>query len=242
LKKAFNFRKESKISVPTLQNYRQQIREFESAQEEKMIEEIIKKGESEMLEFKSSMIWDYKLNKPNKAVLWQPILKNIVAFMNSEGGTLVVGITDDGEIMGLERDFESLAKKKSWDEWMRHFVNIFNEYVGKEYMTFVKVKHVNCSGKPIAIIEVSKNNLSPVYLDPNGKADFYIRSGTTAQQLNPKQMFSYIKQWHILYRIMLYNIIKSFVRCSSDEPSDRPHLELEWKWTYIVGAIIVFHR
>ena len=69
-------------SSPTaVQNHEQQNQESEFAQEVKIIQELIKKGESDMLEFKSSMIWDYKLNKPNKTVLWQPILKNIVAFM-----------------------------------------------------------------------------------------------------------------------------------------------------------------
>jgi REase_MTES_1575/Putative DNA-binding domain len=120
--------------IPTeAQNQEHENKQSRLEIEEEVIEELIKNGESDAVEFKASMIWDYKLNKPNKAVLWQPILKNIVAFMNSEGGSIILGIADSGEVTGLERDFEALGKKKSWDEWIQHFVNIFNEYIGKEY-------------------------------------------------------------------------------------------------------------
>lgn len=99
-----------------------------SKQEEEKFEKLIKKGESDILEFKSSLIWDYKLNKPNK-LLWHPILKTVAAFMNSEGGLLIVGAADNGDVLGLDKDFETLSKKKSWDEWMQHFINLFNENI-----------------------------------------------------------------------------------------------------------------
>jgi very-short-patch-repair endonuclease len=164
---------------------------------EQRLKELIKKGESNTLEFKSSLIWDYKLYKPNKS-LWHPTLKTVAAFMNSSGGLLVVGIADDGGILGLDKDFEVLGKKKSWDEWVQHFINMFNENIGKEFISFVKVNSIQYDEKTLAVIEVKRNDLVPIYLDPKGKSEFYIRSGTTTQLLNTKETIAYIKQHRYL--------------------------------------------
>lgn len=56
-------------------------------------------------------------------------MKTVAAFMNSEGGLLIVGAADNGDVLGLDKDFETLSKKKSWDEWMQHFINLFNENI-----------------------------------------------------------------------------------------------------------------
>jgi predicted HTH transcriptional regulator len=39
--------------------------------------------------------------------------KTIVAFLNSDGGTLLIGVEDDGRIYGLENDFSLLGQKRS---------------------------------------------------------------------------------------------------------------------------------
>ena len=54
------------------------------------VEELIARGESQYVEYKSSLIWDYRQQKPNKG-LYEPVMKNVVAFMNSTGGTLLIG-------------------------------------------------------------------------------------------------------------------------------------------------------
>ena len=62
-------------------------------------------GEGPTIEFKSSLQWDLYQNQKN-ADLCQPVLKTMVAFMNSDGGTLLIGVEDSGEIFGLEKDIE----------------------------------------------------------------------------------------------------------------------------------------
>jgi superfamily I DNA and/or RNA helicase/very-short-patch-repair endonuclease len=170
----------------------------EQSVEDVILEELINKGESDTLEFKSSMVWDYKLGKPNAKSLWHPVLKTVVAFMNSEGGKLIVGVSDNGEILGLDKDFEALGKKKTWDEWIQHFISEFNEHVGKELITYVKIRRIYHNERHIAVIEVKKNDSAPTYLDPRDKSEFYIRSGTTTQPLNPKETVVYVRQhWNL---------------------------------------------
>jgi hypothetical protein len=80
--------------------------------------------------------------------------------MNSEGGSIIVGIADSGEVPGLEGDFEALGKKKSWDEWMQHFVNIFNEHIGKESISYIQFKCIQHNALHKTILFLKKlNNL-----------------------------------------------------------------------------------
>jgi predicted HTH transcriptional regulator len=117
--------------------------------------------------------------------------------MNSQGGSLVIGVDDNGRILGLDRDFQALGKKKSWDEWIMHFFDLFNNYTGKEFNTYVKVNRININEMSIAIVEVKKNDIELVYLEPEGKAEFFIRASTTTQLLNSKEAIAYSKQqWH----------------------------------------------
>ncbi|GAI03385.1 unnamed protein product, partial [marine sediment metagenome] len=57
--------------------------------------------------------------------------KTIAAVSNAEGGTLLIGVNDDGEIIGLERDFTSL--KGNRDEFELHLRNLINNHFGKVF-------------------------------------------------------------------------------------------------------------
>ncbi|MCD6292988.1 MAG: putative DNA binding domain-containing protein, partial [Deltaproteobacteria bacterium] len=67
------------------------------------IYELIKAGESERLEFKSTVRWNLHENRAGKEIeiAW---LKGIVGFLNTAGGVLLIGVEDDGRVVGLERD------------------------------------------------------------------------------------------------------------------------------------------
>jgi hypothetical protein len=192
------------------------------------LHDLIKQGESNTIEFKSSMRKPAKLNDiissklralekaPNseKSYLEQAIqkeekllqqsleheiFKTIAAFMNSEGGILLVGIEDDGTISGIERDFETFNDKKNWDGWLQHFTNLVREHIGIDMMIYLKAKMVNPnSNKTVAIIEVRQSS-KPVYVeykDNKGRnlMEFYIRATSTTYSLNPKQINDYIRE------------------------------------------------
>ena len=66
-------------------------------------EELIKRGESKTLEFKSTLRWNLKEDRKDQAVT-RAVLKTIAAFLNTEGGDLLIGVADDGSIVGIEQD------------------------------------------------------------------------------------------------------------------------------------------
>ena len=69
-------------------------------------------GENAKVEFKSSARWDLRENKKNP-VMEQVILKTVAAFLNSDGGTLLLGVSDDGTVLGLDHDYQTLQKKNA---------------------------------------------------------------------------------------------------------------------------------
>jgi Predicted transcriptional regulator containing an HTH domain and an uncharacterized domain shared with the mammalian protein Schlafen len=72
--------------------------------------QLIENGENEQIEFKSSIRYDY-FRKTTNRELELVIAKTIVGFMNAKGGKLILGVDDDGNILGLEKDFKTLKHK-----------------------------------------------------------------------------------------------------------------------------------
>lgn len=70
---------------------------------------MINEGEHERLEFKETLRWDAAAATPNKK-LEDVVVKTLAGFANRVGGTLLIGVADDGTIRGLERDYNCLGE------------------------------------------------------------------------------------------------------------------------------------
>jgi hypothetical protein len=152
------------------------------------IADLIENGESDAVEFKSSLAWDYKRQQPSKE-LKIVLARTVSSFMNSNGGMLLVGVGDDGTVLGLEKD---LKLYNSHDEFERTFTNAVNTYLGKLYGAYVNMKFHEIGDKEIAVVIVKKSP-HPVYVTCDGKEAFCIRSGNACQQLELSEANLYIK-------------------------------------------------
>ena len=155
----------------------------------KSIEEIITLGESISLEFKSSLQWDVRENKLNKN-LRHSVLKTIAAFLNSEGGILVVGVEDNGNIFGLENDYSTT--ENSSDKFLNLLSTLIADYIGLGLSAYIDIRIENVRENDICVIEVEKSH-SPVFMKSDGKNELYIRQGTTTRSLDPQETFQYIE-------------------------------------------------
>ncbi|MBP9037827.1 MAG: DUF262 domain-containing protein [Candidatus Cloacimonas sp.] len=157
---------------------------------EKSIEEIIRMGESVSLEFKSTLQWDMVHNVQNKA-LRKSTLKTIAAFLNSEGGTLLIGIEDNGNVCGLENDLSLV--NNSTDKFLTLLNTLIKETMGGGISGLIKI-HIETTGnKQVCVIDVERS-MYPVYLNIDGKKEFYIRMGNTSISLDPEEAVNYISQ------------------------------------------------
>jgi hypothetical protein len=156
------------------------------------IEDYIKAGEGESVEFKGSLRWDFKQEAVNKA-LEKVVARTIAAFMNSKGGTLILGVSDEGKALGLEADFKTFQHRPDADGWEQHFRNVLNNYLSKEIAALVGLSFTQFQGKPVAVVRAERS-LKPIFLTDGPASEFHIRSGNTTQMLDVKGAAEYIKQ------------------------------------------------
>lgn len=152
--------------------------------------EEINKGESDFLEFKSSLRWDYHQNAKNK-VLELVISKTISAFLNSNGGILLIGIDDAGSVLGLENDYSTMSKSNK-DGFVLTLTTLINNTLGKQTHKFISIKIVTINEKDVCVIQVEKSN-APVFLIKGEKEEFFIRASASSQPLGLKDTMAYIE-------------------------------------------------
>lgn len=152
--------------------------------------ELLKKREQENLEFKSTFRWDLRENKVNRA-LEKSAMKTAVAFLNSEGGHMVIGVSDTGTIQGLEHDYITLRKPGA-DGFENHFTNIFKEMIGPEFRRFLKLSFHKLENKDVCRVRILPAT-TPAYLRFNEEETFYIRTGNSTTALQISEAATYIR-------------------------------------------------
>ncbi|OYT17649.1 MAG: hypothetical protein B7C24_01450 [Bacteroidetes bacterium 4572_77] len=163
---------------------------------DKHASELIKEGESSHLEFKSSFHYDYHLKTVNKE-LEGVIAKSIAAFSNARGGTLLIGIDDDGNVLGLENDINTL-KRKDVDFFENTLRMFLNKTFSVAFITQnVHIKFPIIDHKAICRIDIAPSN-DPVFVEiakNSRKAErFYLRSGNTSQEITSlSEINDYVK-------------------------------------------------
>ena len=151
------------------------------------LKKLINQGEGEHLEFKSTVRYNLKSDKVGKEIelAW---LKAVSAFLNSDGGTVLLGIADDGSITGLEHDnFDSN------DRCLLHIKNLINQHIGAEFSSLLRLTLVQPVEHQVVMIDCEKSE-DPVFLKVGKDEGFYIRSGPSNTRLTPSQMISYLEQ------------------------------------------------
>ena len=150
--------------------------------------ELISLGESENLEFKSTLQWDIKLSQENKQ-LQLSCLKTIAAFLNSEGGVLLIGVQDDGTVFGLQKDLETL-KNGSLDKFERHLSQLIENHIGLRFLPYIKFRFDNFDGKDICGIYVRKAE-QKAFLKSDKGLEVYVRTGNSSRTLSMSEIYEY---------------------------------------------------
>ena len=156
------------------------------------IEEFVAQGEGPTVEFKSSMRWDYRQEAINKT-LTKVLTKTLSAFLNAEGGSLLVGVSDDGTIVGLEADFATLSQKNNADGWEITLRNAIRDQLGPEINTVIEITFASTDGKTVAILSCEPHH-KPVFLSDGDQTEFYARAGATSQPFDVRSTAEYIAQ------------------------------------------------
>lgn len=150
---------------------------------------MISAGESAVLEFKSSFRWDIKENKLNKN-LENVIIKSIAGFLNADGGTLIIGVDDNGKPLGIEKDYSTL-KKKDRDGFEQAIMTIIALKLGANICRLALVVFHKVNNLDVCRIVVMPAHQA-VYVKEGNNAKFYLRTGVSTRELNIKEAIEYI--------------------------------------------------
>lgn len=166
-----------------------ELKHKEDKREDK-VKELILNGENESLEIKSTLRFDLKEGIVNKKLEYV-VAKTISAFLNTEGGTLIIGVDDDDNILGLEKDTQTL-NKQNVDGFELHLRQVIKKYLGDYFEKYIKVTFPKVDDKEICQIQISKSG-KPVFVTFEGRESFFVRNGNTSIPKNRQEQSEYEK-------------------------------------------------
>jgi len=147
------------------------------------ISELIKLPESDRLEYKSTFQWDVRRNCKYEDLRFST-LKTIAAFLNSEGGTLIIGVEDNGNIFGLEKDL-SLLSKGNLDRLERTIIDSICQCIGSNFTQQIKIRFEKIDGKDVCAIYIKKSAKKAwLQKTKEKKLEFYIRMSNRSEPLD----------------------------------------------------------
>ena len=118
-------------------------------------------------------------------------LKGVAAFLNTEGGILLLGVADDGRALGLDED-----RFENEDKCRLHFKNLLNQHLGPEYARFVRFEIHTLDDRRIGAVECERAD-APAFLRYDGKGEkveaFIIRNGPSNVELSVSRALRYIR-------------------------------------------------
>jgi CBS domain-containing protein len=146
--------------------------------------------ESQQLEFKSTLRWDLQKKCVNP-LLEKANLKSICAFLNSDGGELVIGISDDHEVIGLDHDYKT-CKNQNRDGFENKLTSLIQTMIGVTFTKNVKPSFFILDGKEICKIKIDPGG-EPAFLHENGQEQFYVRTGNSSRPFSLSETVKYVK-------------------------------------------------
>ena len=172
-----------------IQNQNQKI-QSQKYQLTESIHSLIRNGENEKVEFKASLRYDYKKGQPNKS-LEEVIAKSIASFLNADGGILIIGVTDEGHLLGLDNDYVSLGKQNR-DGFEQRLMQIIATRLGADVCPLIHVTFHEIMDWEICSVHI-EGARRPVYLREGDAPVFYLRIGNTTRPLNTQETVDFLK-------------------------------------------------
>jgi hypothetical protein len=144
-------------------------------------------GESEAVEFKATLRTNLHTGTRDPR-MELAVLKTLDGFLNTNGGTLIIGVSDDGTPIGVEADGFTNEDKMSL-----HLVNIVKSGMGPQAMTAIHAHFEDFEDSRVMVVKCGKA-AAPVFVKDGDVERFYIRTGPSTTELSASQTQEYIKQ------------------------------------------------
>lgn len=155
------------------------------------IKHIIINWENEKTEFKETLRWDIKQWIINPKMEFS-VAKTLCAFMNTDGGFLLIWVADDESIPWLNRDYNTFSDgKRNKDGFELHFKWVIKKYLWENLEKYIKISFPAIDDTEICLVEVSKNS-TPIFVKFEGKEEYYIRNGNGSEPKSGSWLIWYL--------------------------------------------------
>jgi hypothetical protein len=151
------------------------------------VPELILSGETPTLEFKSTLSRNLHTREADDKMEFG-VLKTIVGFLNAGGGTLIIGVADDGSPVGIEQDVF-----KNEDKMLLRLGQLIKDRIGSQYTMYMHFHFSDYQNVRVLKVECSPAR-SPVYLKDGAAERFMIRAGNSTEELAGKKAQEFIQQ------------------------------------------------
>jgi hypothetical protein len=151
-----------------------------------------KQGEGQHVEFKRSLLWNRERGYADEN-LRSKVLKTIVAFLNSGGGTLFIGVQDSGQPWGLADDLQQCDGSE--DKLHQRLRNLIANSIGAQFSHYITSRiedDPDYAGFRVCCVGVG---VAPdaAFLRVSNHSYFYVRSGPETRELDMQQAYHYIR-------------------------------------------------
>jgi len=153
------------------------------------VEGIIANDEDHTVEFKSTARWDLREDKPNKA-MEDAIVKTIAGFLNTAGGTLLIGVDNTGNVLGLDHDYNRVQPKNG-DGFVNWLTTHLIKALGHTPVTHIRARITVHQGKELCRVDVAVNS-KPVWAKTS-KDDrlFFVRLNNSTRAIPADEIDAY---------------------------------------------------
>ncbi len=170
--------------------------EIEQAQPSESIEDVISFGETNTVEFKPSLLYNFKTNTAGIGVKGI-IAKSICGFLNSKGGILFIGVNDYGNIQGLSYDYSLAGEKDKRDFFRLEFDDLLKQFLPSFIMGNINGVFVEIDGVEIFLITVYPSKSKPIFMNGKDGKEFWVRwTASTRQYKDVEDIVNYcLEHW-----------------------------------------------
>jgi predicted HTH transcriptional regulator len=150
------------------------------------VAELLAAGESGGVEFKSTLRTNLHTHQPDEKIHLSA-LKTIAGFLNAHGGTLMIGVDDDGKVLGLDADAFS-----NEDKMGLHLVNLIRDRIGEIFLPYVHPHFEEEEGQRVLIVRCEKGP-KPAFVKDGSVYRFYVRGANATAELSGNSVTDYVK-------------------------------------------------
>jgi hypothetical protein len=157
------------------------------------VADLLTVGESQTVEFKSTARLNLHTGQADKK-MEHVVTKTVCGFLNAEGGTLLIGVDDSAQVLGLEADMQTLGIKGNRDGYELFLRQHLDNNLSIQTAGVVRIRFEEVQGKIVCAVSVAASGKQVFARPPEagqGLTEFWVRIGNATKQLHGDDLVEY---------------------------------------------------